>query len=206
MNIINWLLNDIYPQLPCNGNFADLRYLSSPPPVSNIIQRIKEAKNIYPYDILFYHRDAEGFDKNIIKKRKDEIIGKVDAQIASKIVCVVPITMMETWLLIDRDAIKKAAGNRNFTGIIDLPALSRLEYENDSKSLLHNVLLSTSGLKGRRKKTFNVHYAVHLVAENIKDYSPLRELSAFRDFENDMKTAVDLFLNVDNHNNIENNT
>jgi hypothetical protein len=35
---------------------------------------------------------------------------------------------------------------------------------------------------------------VHLVAENIKDYSPLRELSAFREFEKDLKTAVDLFL------------
>jgi len=35
---------------------------------------------------------------------------------------------------------------------------------------------------------------VHLVAENIKDYNPLRKLSAFREFEKDLKVAVELFL------------
>ena len=190
MNIIQWSLDDIYPQLPCVGRFADLRLLKKPPSAGDVVQRIKVAENLHPFDILFYHRDAEYFDKDVIQKRKNEILGKVDEQLAAKIVCVVPVTMMETWLLIDRDAIKKASGNRNYTGNVDLPALSRLESIKDTKAILHHILLNSSGLKGRREKMFHVHQAVHLVAENIKDYSPLRELSAFREFENDLKIAV----------------
>ena len=101
---------------------------------------------------------------------------------------------METWLLINADAIKKAAGNRNYTGNIDLPVLKNLESLPKPKEMLHELLKETSGLKGRRLKNFNVHRAVHLVAENIKDYSPLRELPAFREFEKDLKAAVNLFL------------
>jgi hypothetical protein len=194
MNIIQWLFDDLYPRLPCIGNFADLRDMKNHPSVGNVVKRINEAGKLYPFDILFYHRDAEKNDRDIIKKRKDEILGKIDQQLASKLVCVVPITMMETWLLIDRDAIKKAAGNRNYAGTVDLPALSKLESIKDPKTKLHQTLSMTSGAKGRRLKTLNIHHAVHLVAENIKDYSPLRELSAFREFEKDLKTAVDLFL------------
>ena len=194
LNIIQWSLDDIYPQLPCIGKFADLRFLKNPPSAGDVIRRVKLAENLHPFDILFYHRDAEYSDKDIIQKRKNEILGKVEEQLALKIVCVVPITMMETWLLIDRDAIKKASGNRNYTNSIDLPVLSKLESIKDTKAILHQTLLKTSGLKGRREKMFNVHQAVHLVAENIKNYRPLRALSAFREFENDLRIAVDLFL------------
>jgi hypothetical protein len=190
MNIIKWVLDDIYPKLPCHGSFADLRPLPNPPPFGNVIQRIKRAEELYPFDILFYHRDAENNDNNIIKKRKDEIFGKIDAQLASKIVCVVPITMMETWLLIDRDAIKKASGNRNYSDAVVLPAISKLEKIKDPKKELHQILKTCSNLKGRREKMFNEDSAVHLVAEYINDYSPLRQLSAFKEFEQDLKIAV----------------
>jgi len=102
--------------------------------------------------------------------------------------------MIETWLLINTDAIKKAAGNRNYKDNINLPAIKRLESIPNPKETLHELLKKTSGLKGRRLKNFNVHYAVHLVAENIKDYSPLRDLTAFKEFEKDLKEAVEIFL------------
>jgi len=35
--------------------------------------------------------------------------------------------MMEVWLLINKDAIKKAASNRNYSGEINLPAVKNLE-------------------------------------------------------------------------------
>jgi hypothetical protein len=194
MNIIKWTLDDIYPKLSCSGNFADIRSLPNPPSSGDVLERIKTADKYYPFDILFYHRDAEKAEKDIIKKRKSEIFSKVDEQLASKIVCVVPVTMMETWLLINQEAIKKASGNRNYSDTISLPALSKLETIKDSKKELHHILKICSNLKGRREKTFNVHSVVHRVAEYIGDYSPLRQLSAFIEFENDLKTAVDNFL------------
>ena len=191
LNIIKWLIDDLYPQLPCDGSFADLRHIPNSPQTGDVIQRVICAQNYYPFDILFYHRDAEKFDVNT---RKKEILKQIAPTLYSKIVCIIPVRMMETWLLINVDAIKKASGNRNYADIIDLPALKRLESLAKPKEILHELLEKTSGLKGRRLKTFNVHSAVHLVAENIKNYSPLRDLSAFREFERDLKTAVDLFL------------
>ena len=191
LNIIKWLLDDLYPQLPCDGSFADFRRIPNPPQIGDIADRINYAQRFYPFDILFYHRDGEKID---VTTRKKEIQKRIDPIMFSKIVCVIPVRMMETWLLINTDAIKKASGNRNYSGNIDLPVLKNLESLTNPKEKLHDLLKTTSGLKHRRLKTFNIHYAVHLVAENIKDYSPLRELPAFREFENDLKMAVDLFL------------
>lgn len=191
LNIIKWLLDDLYPQLPNDGSFADFRHIPNPPQIGDVVQRMNCTQNFYPFDILFYHRDAEKFDVNT---RKKEILKQVDPMLYSKIVCVVPVRMMETWLLINVDAIKKASGNRNYANDIDLPAIKKLESLAKPKEMLHELIEKTSGLKGRRLKTFNVHGAVHLVAENIKDYSPLRELPAFREFEKDLRIAVDLFL------------
>jgi len=101
---------------------------------------------------------------------------------------------METWLLIDADAIKKAAGNRNYRGSINLPSLKTLEKENQPKELLHRLLREASGKKERNLKKFNIDKTVHLVAENIEDFSPLRDLAAFQAFENELKKVVDKYL------------
>jgi hypothetical protein len=59
---------------------------------------------------------------------------------------------------------------------------------------LHDLLKKASGLKGRNLKRFNVDKAVHLVVENIEDFSPLRKLEAFKIFETDLKSKMDHFL------------
>lgn len=112
-----------------------------------------------------------------------------------KVICIVPIKMMETWLLINQEAIKKASGNRNFKEIMNLPTINKLESFNNPKEELHNLLKKYSGLTGRRLSKFNVHQAVHFVAEYIEDFSILRNLKAFQIFESDLKQTVDIFIN-----------
>jgi hypothetical protein len=101
---------------------------------------------------------------------------------------------METWLMIDPEAIKKAAGNRNYKAKIELPLLKNLEKENQPKVTLHELLRVASGLKSRNLKKFNTEKAVHLVAENIEDFSQLRNLVAFKAFETDLIRVVDNYL------------
>lgn len=91
-------------------------------------------------------------------------------------------------------AIKKAAGNRNYSKFIDLPPIKRLETENQPKEKLYNILRDVSGLKGRNLKKFNTEAAVHLLAAFIEDFNPLRNLEAFRVFEAELKMAVENFL------------
>lgn len=192
LKIIKWSLDDLYPKVPNDGNFADFRKIPDPP--KRLSDKVRIAKLYYPFDILFIHRDSESTNASMIAQRSQEI--NVELQVADidKTICIVPIKMMETWLLIDEDAIRKAAGNRNYRGRINLPTIRTLERESQPKELLHALLREASGKKGRNLKKFNIDKTVHLVAENIEDFSPLRNLVAFQSFENELKKVVDKYL------------
>lgn len=194
MNIIKWLLDDLYPKMPNIGTFGDFRMLQKPPKKGDVKRQIQYAQHLYPFDILFYHRDAETTKNNIADERIAEIKEQLEESNLSKTVFIIPIKMMENWLLFDENAIKKAAGNRNYNKPIVLPTVNRLESLNDPKLLLHNLLKEVSGLKSRQLKNFNVNQAVHLVAENISDYSVLRQLDAFKKFEKNLKDIIELVL------------
>lgn len=192
LRVIKWTLDDLFSNLPNEGVFADFRIFPSPP--KNLKDKIRLASKLFPFDILFVHRDAEKTDLGMIAQRKIEIENDLIPGLLEKAVCVIPVKMMETWLLIEKNAIKRAAGNRNFKGAIRLPKISRLEKESQPKLLLHQILKEVSGLKGRNINRFNPEAAVHLVAEYIEDYSPLRNLDSFLAFEKDLKNAVDNYL------------
>ncbi len=194
MNIIKWLLDDLYPTIPNKGTFGDFRNLQNPPKKGDVKMQIQYACRLYPFDILFYHRDAESDTNNIIEERITEIKKQLDEDFHSKTVFIIPIKMMENWLLLDELAIKKAAGNRNYSNTITLPKISRLENLTEPKLFLQNLLKDVSGLKSRQLKNFNVQQAVHLVAENINDFSPLRQLNSFKKFEMDLNLILNNFI------------
>ncbi|GBL34863.1 hypothetical protein EMGBS15_04580 [Filimonas sp.] len=196
MNIIKWLLDDLYPRIAFEGQFADFRHMPSPPEAGDVQAKIITAEEWYPFDILFYHRDAETSRNNIVAERTQEIREQMDEKYHPCTICLVPVRMMESWLLFDADAIKKAAGNRRYNGQLDLPALNRLESIPSPKQRLHDILKQASELKGRKLAKFNVHEAVHLVAENIQDFAPLRNLPAFQQFEAELRRLLQPFINA----------
>lgn len=195
LDVIKWLFNDLYPMLSANGRYCDFRQLPAPPSNGDVAKRIEVARHLSPFDICFYHRDAESIDvKNILPQRISEIKDVLSDELKNIVVCIIPVEMMESWLLIDREAIKKAAGNRNYSGNLDLPKLNKLESHRNPKETLHNLLRKAKNCTGRRQKTFNVDQAVHFVAGEIEDYSTLRQLKAFQTFEADMKKVVDNYI------------
>ena len=189
--IIQWLFNSLYPTIVSEIQYFDTIHIKTPPKKDDVIGQINYAKEYYPFDILIYHRDAEANTIKSVEERKKEILQKVNDSI---VVCVIPIRMMETWLLIDSLAIKKAAGNRSYNGNLTLPDIKNLEVHKKPKKCLHDLLVQASNLNGRGKQNFNVHKAVHLVADNITDYSLLRNLDAFKLFEKDFQTTIDNYL------------
>lgn len=194
MNIIKWLLDDLYPKTPNKGTFADFRNLKQPPKKGDVKGQIEFAKFLYPFDILFYHRDAETNKRNVIDDRIFEITKHLSEDLLPKTIFIIPIKMMENWLLFDDTAIKKAAGNRNYNKPLELPSISGIENITDPKLFLHELLKEVSGLKSRQLKNFNVHQAVHLVAENISDFSSLRQLSSFKRFEENLKATINYHI------------
>lgn len=196
-NVIKWLIDDLYPQLPSKITFADFRTHKNPPAKYDVAKQIEESQKYYPFDLVVYHRDAESSDLSFIERRKQEVIANIPEGFQDKVVCAVPVKMMEAWLLIDKEAIKRAAGNRNFKGTLDIPTPNRLENITQPKDKLHELLTSASNLTGRKLNNFNVHQKVHLLAEYIEDFSALRELTSFRVFEEDLKAAVSILINTE---------
>ncbi len=195
--IIHWLLSQNYPNIPVDGEWADLARLPSPP--KKLAEKIVMGCCLYPCDLLFVHRDAERELHDVraeeirkaVEDARGNLVVKQSEQLLPRYVCVIPIRMLETWLLFDINGIRKAAANPNGKSLIQLPALNRLELLPDPKKTLYQLLRSASGLNGRKLEKFRPQSSVHRLAEYIDDFSPLRELSAFRFLEKEIQDICD---------------
>lgn len=190
--IIDWLLRHYLPRTAIDGEWADLRGLPKPPLRNNIPERIRWSIKLYPCNILFIHRDAEG---DLLEQRICEINEAIQTAKANNVqvpptVCIVPVRMLEAWFLFDINAIRMAAGNPNGAQPLALPPLSNLENLLDPKDILHNLLREASDLHGRRLNSFNPHSAFHLIPSFIEDFGQLRNLTAFQNFEKDIKQTL----------------
>ena len=147
----------------------------------NLLQRLTAAQEKYPCDLLFVHRDAERESS----ERRIQEIRKAFVGSTTPYVPLVPVRMTEAWMLIDAIAIRTAADNPNGRQVLDLPPLNRLEQLPDPKETLNGLLLQVSGKSGRRAIKFKreLSWRRTRVAELISDFSPLRVLRAFQDFE-----------------------
>jgi hypothetical protein len=189
VRIINWLLGDI-PNVAVRGfipQVADLRYLPAPP--RTFADRITQTIRQFPCDILFVHRDAEAEPR---VKRIREIYDAVTPVVALPHVPIVPVRMTEAWLLLEETAIRKAADNPNGTVHLDLPHIATIERIPDPKRVLSKLLIVAAEKSGRRKDQFERDISVRRqrVAELIRDFAPLRQLSAFQALETDLQAAI----------------
>jgi hypothetical protein len=158
--------------------WADLRNLRDPPKA--LAERIAVALELYPCDLLFVHRDADRTDR---ETRTREIRAALVDVSEPPAVCVVPIRMLEAWFLFDKAAIRRAAGNPRGRVPLVLPAWREVEEIPDPKERLLSLLRIASELGGRRLRQLDPGKALHLIANFVDDFSPLRALPAFRAFE-----------------------
>lgn len=190
--ILNWLLYQLVPNYAIQGNYADLRLLHRPPKA--LSDRIVKTIDLFPCQIIFIHRDAEN------KSREDryaEINAAMEkAQQAKNIISlhvpVIPVRMTEAWLLIDESSIRRVAGNPHGRISLDMPMINSLETLPDPKETLYDLLRRASDCSGRRLKSFNrkIGSCVHRLADSILDFTPLYNLSAFKQFEEEIRTKL----------------
>lgn len=192
--ILTWLLRTNGISVAIQGAWADLRNLPLGRKLS-LSGRIRYSIEYYPCDLLLIHRDAERESR---EKRVFEIhtaiqsIKLAPSQLPT--ICVIPVRMLESWLLFDETAIRWAAGNSHGRQTLDLPKIRDLEKLPNPKEILYQSLRQASGLQGLRLKKFPVRQRVHRVVECIDDFSPLRALSAFLALEKEVKEVIEQHL------------
>jgi hypothetical protein len=145
--------------------------------------RMDVAMRYYPCDLLFVHRDAE---REPVEVRLEEIGRAAEELDIARPVPIVPVRMTEAWLLVDERALRLAADNPNGAVQLNIPAVRKLEEEPDPKQLCNELLTRASEKAGRRRKQFcrpsELAWRRVRLAQLIDDFSPLRELVAFRRF------------------------
>lgn len=188
--IVRWALAQELPDTPLTEQFAELLPVPSRSRKKLLLaDKLRKALQQFPCDLLFVHRDADGETR---RKRVDEIEEAVSALAAEGVqvphVCLVPVRESEAWVLFDEGAIRTAAGHPDGTTPLRLPSLKAVESVANPKEVLNAALKTASERTGRRLTKFDTRGLAAEVAENITDYSPLRRLVAFREFEKDLKS------------------
>jgi len=154
-----------------------------------VANKLRFILKLYPSaDVIFVHRDA---DNAGLAKRLNEIqraAALVGAEQA--VIPVIPICMLETWLLTDITAIRRVSGNANGKHQIpSLPEINRLEQVKNSKSLLDSVLCEASSLAGNRLKKFRSQFSqmrARLTLE-LDVAGPVNGLPSYQDFRKSLR-------------------
>lgn len=187
--ILNWVATQHSGGALVHCEWADLRHL--PASQRALADRIRDAIRLFPCQLLFVHRDAEGQEPDW---RYDEIrtaVQSVEEEAGQMpYVCVVPVRMQEAWLLLDEVAVRRASGNPHGRVDIGLPPSKTIEDLADPKAWLYQALSTASNLRGRRLKKFSPARQALLIADYMTDFSILRALPAFRRLESDVRTAL----------------
>jgi hypothetical protein len=187
--ILTWALRrQIPPLVPIQSACADLRRIPNPP--KELSERIEKAIQLYPCNLLFVHRDAEGQSADQRYGEIDEAIRYIQPLNPPHHVGVVPVRMMEAWLLTDEIAIRKASGNPSGCESLDIPNCRDLEHISDPKIVLREALKTACGLRGRRRQQFRVPQAIQRIPDFIEDFGLLRQLGAFRKLEEDIRSVL----------------
>lgn len=184
---IDWLLEQ-HSAVEFNGQWANPQsFLASGRDVKT---RIQESIKNFPCDLIFVHRDSDNVGRD---DRVREIREAVDSlELAQPAVCVIPIKMTESWLLIDETAIRTASGNPRGRSHLHLPARRAIENIADPKAVLEDVLVTASEATGRKRKQLmaSLGSAKYRVASLIHDLSILRSLDGFAVFEEDLRLVL----------------
>lgn len=190
LRIIDWLLVSTprLSSLAVTSQFADPRHQIERR--DTLAGRIAVAIEQYPCDVLFVHRDAE---REPLSSRVREVEDALTRAQVDFGIPVVPVRMTEAWLLLEPDAIRRAADKPNGRVPLELPRVADLEGRSDPKGLLDELLIAASETTGRRLARFRRELAWRrsLVAAGIRDYTPLLRLPAFCRFQASTLLAID---------------
>ena len=187
--IIDWSLRQDRRVGSIAGRWANLSYLREQP--NGLSERIKRSITDYPCNLLIIHRDAE---ISPLQQRYDEIRqalkNSCSGELLDSCVALIPVRMMEAWLLLSERAIRQAVGRPTGRVVLDFPRVNRLESLPNPKQLLEELLTTAAEGTARQRRRLHLSRLVHTVADRIEDFSPLEGLSSYVFFKEQLDAAV----------------
>jgi hypothetical protein len=183
IDIVSWIMSSQYEDV--SHYFSVAREVV--PARQELSIRLKRAVELYPSDLVLCHRDAEAMTHEVRLAEVEVASTHVDVAV----VPVVPVRMIEAWLLFNEHAIRSAASNRTGNVKLALPSARQVESVSDPKVVLFDALRAACELTGRRLRKFNVQQARSRVSTHVSDFAPLRVVPAFAHFEQRFKLEIE---------------
>ena len=156
-----------------------------------LVDKIRSGLGMAPrYKVLFIHRDA---DSAVADARYHEITEAVQrAGYGGSWVGIVPVRMMESWLLLDEAAIRNASGIPNGRTRLDLPSPAEAERIADPKSALRSAIIARAEVQGRRRRalTKRLPNMRDQLLETLPVGGPLEQLPSWTRFRDDTLAAL----------------
>ncbi|MFM9434454.1 hypothetical protein ACFDR9_001513 [Janthinobacterium sp. CG_23.3] len=118
---------------------------------------------------------------------------------AERIIPIVPLKMLETWLLADSQAIKRVAGNVGYKENLEcVPGMRQLEKIPDSKQVLLEALCEASQTQGGRLKKFKSRFPEMRarLTVDLDPNGPVCQLNSYKHFRENIKIFSKRKLNI----------
>ncbi|MGW1183253.1 hypothetical protein ACWD7Y_25185 [Streptomyces drozdowiczii] len=158
----------------------------------SVRDKLRAARELHGfYDLAVVQRDA---DRGPAQDRKDEIAEAVRAEWPGlQHVAVVPVRMLEAWLLLDEACLRQVAENPRGRVSLDLPKGTAAEKVADPKQLLKDLLARASEYKGRRLSQFQKRFSQHRLRmlELLDPEGPVTCLPSWQNFVKDLDEAFE---------------
>lgn len=163
----------------------------------SVKDKLHAITHYYPSaDLIFVHRDADNVG---VQHRISEITDAAsELFIQDKTIPIIPVTMLETWLLADRAAIMRVAGAGNSkAGLTCLPAANKLESIRDSKTLLLEALCEASKTSGARREKFKKRFTEMRarLTYDLDPNGPVNDLDSYKSFRRSISAVAEQLLN-----------
>lgn len=158
----------------------------------SVRDKLRTARELHgSYDLVVVQRDA---DRGPAQDRRDEIAEAVRAEWPGlQHVVVVPVRMLEAWLLLDEACLRQVAENPRGRVSLDLPKGTAAEKVADPKQLLKDSLARASEYKGRRLAQFQKRFSQHRLRmlELLDPEGPVAGLPSWQHFVKDLNEAFE---------------
>ncbi|HEY5835170.1 hypothetical protein [Streptomyces sp.] len=176
--------------LVTSPDFDRLRY----PVGHSVADKLRAARKLNDkgsdYDLVVIHRDS---DDGPPERRRREIAAAVSAAWPGLThVPVIPVRMLEAWLLLDTAAIREVAGNPNGRVALGLPKPARAEAVADPKHLLKEAIAKASEEKGRDLRKLQNRFSENRrrLLQMLDRQGPVSQLASWKAFDAELREAL----------------
>ena len=161
--------------------------------IQTILNASKKGLNEFSISVLCVHADADGrTTDNVMNNKFNPLLEKIkdypSNEYCKYIIPVIPVTMMESWMLADKDLFKTAI---NAIGISNQTLGIEKDPETyaDPKDIIEKAIRKANEGKTKRKRySMSISELYEYIGKNIS-LDSLRNLSSFSHFEEYSKTT-----------------